>query len=442
MKSTPLPFILLLITGFLSCSATAEQVKSIQRDSEKTRLLSGIELKNIDANIRLQDDFYKYANGAWLKTTEIPMERSSWTSFDELNDLTLRQLHRLIEVKLQKNSKVEAKKIRDFYSSFMDEAGIEKKGLKPIAAELAKIAGLTEKKQIPELIAHFNQIGIDTPYHPVVIQDYKDSSTYIVALKQSGIGLPNRDYYLSDDSKIKNIRENYQDHVEKMLAMSGDLSATTHAKDIIALETALAKAQWSKTDSRDPVKTYNLLNQEKLKELTPDYNWQNYLKAAGIDNNNAILIYQPSYIIGFSTLLQDIPLPVWQAYFRWSLLNSYAAYLPKNFTYQDFSFYQNILRGVPQEKPRWKRAIMLENDILGDILGKYYVAEYFPTEHKIRMQQLVDNILLAYSESIDSLDWISPTTKREAKQKLATITTKIGPPGKWRNYSGLKIKKK
>jgi predicted metalloendopeptidase len=252
--------------------------------------------------------------------------------------------------------------------------------------------------------------------------------------------MPDRDYYLQHDEKMEQARKQYGRYVEKMLTLAGDKSAARDGKDIVALETDLAKVQWTKVENRDPVKTYNKVKFEKLDALAPGYDWQAYLADSGVrGKTDYLVISQPSYISGFNKLLQKTPLPVWKAYFRWRLLNDFAPFLSKRFVDERFAFYGTALNDIPQNRPRWKRGIALVENSIGESLGKLYVAQYFPPEAKARIDQLVQNLLTAYKADIDTLDWMSPQTKQKAKEKLAKFTTKIAYPSKWRDYSALQI---
>jgi putative endopeptidase len=407
-------------------------------------VISGIETQYIDNTVRAQDNFYQYVNGKWLASTEIPPDKSYYVSFEKLRDDTQDQLRSVVEG-LQTSADAadpDQQKIADLYSSFMDEAALERLGLKPLDDELARVAALQTKAQIPSLIAHLNLIGVAAPYTPTVHQDAHDSTKYVFDLGQDGLGMPDRDYYLLGDAKLKQIRKQYGQHVKKMLTLAGDKTATTDARSIVALETALAKAQWTKVENRDPVKTYNKVEFAKLPQLAPEYNWKAYLTDSGVDGKtDYLVISQPSYITGFNRILQQTPLAVWKAYFRWRLLNDFAPYLNKNFVDEHFAFYGTDLRGIQQNEPRWKRGVELVDSSIGEGLGKLYVAKYFPPESKARMDQLVRNLLAAYQADINTLDWMGPNTRQKAQEKLSKFTVKIGYPVKWRDYAALTIVK-
>jgi putative endopeptidase len=405
-------------------------------------LISGIDVQYIDDSVRPQDDLFKHINGKWLATTEIPADKPSYGSFDQLFDDSEAQLRGIVDGLQNSTASKDAdqRRIADLYASFMDEPALEGLGLRPLDAELAKIDALKDKKEISGLIAHFNLIGVTAPYTPVVHQDAKDSSKYVFDLGQDGLGMPDRDYYLQHSEKMEQARKQYGLYVEKMLTLAGDKSAARDGKDIVALETALAKVQWTKVENRDPVKTYNKVKFEQLTALAPGYDWQVYLADSGVrGKTDYLVVSQPSYISGFNKLLQKTPLPVWKAYLRWQLLNDFAPYLSKSFVDERFAFYGMALNDIPQNRPRWKRGIALVENSIGESLGKLYVAQYFPPEAKARIDQLVHNLLAAYKADIDTLDWMSPQTKQKAQEKLAKFTTKIGYPSKWRDYSALQI---
>jgi predicted metalloendopeptidase len=407
-------------------------------------LVSGIDVQYIDDSVRPQDDFYKHINGKWLATTEIPPDKARYGSFDKLVDDSEAQLRSIVEGLQQSDAARDAdqQRIADLYASFMDEQAREGLGLIPLKAELANVDALKDKKELAGLIAHFNQIGVTAPYTPGVHQDAKDSTKYVFDSGQDGLGMPDRDYYLLHDEKMEQARKQYGEFVEKMLSLADDRNAAKDARDILELETELAKVQWTKVENRDPVKTYNKVMLSKLAALAPGYDWKAYLIGSGVQGKtDYVVVSQPSYITAFNRLLQKTPLSEWKLYFRWRLLDDFAPYLSKSLLDEHFSFYGTQLRDIPQNTPRWKRGIALVENSVGESLGKIYVAKFFPPESKERMERLVQNLLAAYKADIDTLDWMSPETKLKAQAKLAKFTTKIGYPSKWRDYSALKIVK-
>ncbi|MFZ6742542.1 M13 family metallopeptidase [Undibacterium sp. JH2W] len=444
MKAHVLSAIALMIAGTVGSqlATAAEPAKTVSATSV---LLSGIESKHNDGAVRAQDDFFRHVNGSWLKNTEIPSDRSSAGAFMDLREAVVPRLHGIIEglAKAKNKPGTDAQKIADMYASYMDTAHIDSLGLKPLQNEFAKVDSLSDKKQIPGLIAWLNRASIGAPYEFQIHQDNKDSTKYVLDLGQSGLGLPDRDYYLnSDDAKLKEFRTKYQAHVEKMLSLAGDKDAAKHAADILALETELAKAQWTKVELRDPVKAYNKIEVSKLDALTPGYDWNAYLSDLGVKGKiDYVIVSQPSYLTGLNKILQETSLDNLKTYFKWHILRSAAGQLPTQFSDESFAFNSTTLRGIPVQEPRWKRGVRLADSALGESLGKMYVAKHFPAESKAKMEKLVGNLLLAYKQSIDTLDWMSPETKKEAQAKLSTFMPKIGYPNKWRDYSGLTIAK-
>ena len=405
---------------------------------------SGIDTQYIDTGVRAQDDFFSYLNGKWLKTTEIPADRSSSGTFIQLREDTVPQLRGIIEGDQKTHAKAgtDAQKIGDLYTSFMDEKTLNQLGTKPLAGEMRRIHALKDKKGIPALAAHLSQIGVTTPYGIGVAQDAKESTRYAAYIRQSGLGMPDRDYYLKmDDAKMVDIKAKYEQHVAKILALAGDKDAQAKAKAIVAFETGLAQVQWTKVELRDPTKSYNKVEVDKLDDITPGYDWKGALAAAGIGSKvDYVIVGQPSYLSGMNQILDKTDLGTLQAYFEWHLLHAYASYLSQAFVDESFDFYGKTLTGVTENRARWKRGVAVVESDLGEALGREYVAQYFPPERKARMDEMVKNILASYKTSIDGLDWMSPETKKEAQAKLARFTPKIGYPSKWRDYSKLTIK--
>jgi putative endopeptidase len=407
--------------------------------------ISGIETQYIDPGVRAQDDFFTYLNGKWLKTTEIPSDKSSWGTFAKLRDDTQPQLRGLIEADASdphKKAGADTQKIGDLYASFMNEQKLESLGYKPLTGELQRIRALRDKKAVPGLIAHLSQIGVATPYAIRVAQDARASTKYAAYIGQGGLGMPDRDYYLKkDDKRLAETLAKYEQHVAKILALAGETNPEAQAKAIVAFETDLAQAQWTKVELRDPVKRYNKVAVAKLGELTPGYDWKAALAAAGIANkSDYVIVGQPSYLTGFNQILAKTDLATLQSYFKWQLLREYAPYLSKAFVDENFAFYGTTITGVTENRPRWKIGVSTVEGALGEALGRQYVEKYFPAERKVRMEELVKNLLAAYKESIDTLDWMGPETKKEAQAKLAKFTPKIAYPNKWRDYSKLTIR--
>lgn len=407
---------------------------------------SGIDLQWIDSSVRPQDDFFRYMSGKWLAATPIPADRARFGAFDQLRDLSEKQSFDIINA-LSRASNLAAgsnqKKIADLFNSFMDEARADTLDIKPLQPEFARIDTLAQKRDVPAMMAQLAKLGASVPLQTGVNQDARDSSRYAVYLVQSGLGLPDRDYYLKDDdAKLKGFRDAYLLHMQKMLEMGGLPNADKAAASILALETELAKIQWSKVENRNPVKTYNKTEVANLAQLLPGFDWSGYLDAAGVAGKaDYLIVRQPSFVSGFAKVLENTPVEVWKAYFKWHVLDAYAPFLSKRFVDQDFAFNSVTLRGIPEMQPRWKRGVGRIEESMGQALGQLYVEKHFPAENKARMQELVGNLLVAYKQSIETLSWMSPDTKKEALAKLAAFTPKIGYPDKWRDYSKLVIVK-
>ena len=408
--------------------------------------VSGLDPAHFDRSLRPQDDIYRYVNAGWIAATPIPEDKSQVTTFSQINDKVLDDLHGLVD-QVSKDATAPAgsnrRKLADLYASFMDEAAIEAAGLGALTAELAAIDAVKSKQELPALFAHLDDIGVTTPYGAGVDPDARDSSRYAVSVGQSGLGMPDRDYYLKDDdARLIEVRGKYLGHVGRMLALAGtpQAAADAAAKQILALETRIARAQWTKVELRDPVKTYNKTPLAALGALTPGYDWQPWLDGEGIAHKvDYVIIGEPSYFKEFAEILASEPLPVWKSYLRWHLLSEYAPYLGKAFVDERFAFYGTALQGTPTNQPRWKRGLVLLEGSMGEALGELYVAKYFPPATRARMQQLVQNLIAAYRADIGQLDWMGRETREQALQKLAKLRPKIGYPDKWRDYGTLSI---
>jgi len=412
---------------------------TVKSPAVRRALLSGVDLQYVDQSVRPQDDLYRHLNGKWLDSFQIPADKGSYGSFTYLYDATQEQL-RVIVDGLDGSGDAEARKIADLYASFMDESRLEALGLKPLQTEFAAIDAISDKKEIPALIAHLNRIGAGAPYAFSINQDARNSLQYAVIVRQSGLGMPDRDYYLKDDAKLKDTRAKYLVHICKMLGMAGDADAQSHAAAILDLETALAQVQWTRVENRDSIKTYNKTAIAELPQLMPGYAWPEYLRASDIAGRvDSVIINQPSYFSGLDKLMRETPLPDWKAYFKWHVLSAAAPYMSKAFVDERFAFSGTVLSGIPENRDRWKRGVALIDDALGEALGKRYVAKYFPPQNKARMEALIANMLEAYRRDIDTLDWMSPETRKGAQAKLTKLVTKIGYPDTWRDYGALQI---
>ena len=408
--------------------------------SEK-KLDSGIDYANFDQSVRPQDDFYRYVNGAWLEKTEIPADKSNYGSFTELFDESQANQRRIIEDAAQSGDKAhgsDEQKIGDFYLSYMDSARIEELGLTPLEEDLARIESLNGKEDLAKYFAYARKAGVQSPFVFFVNQDFKNSTEYIGYINQSGLNLPDRDYYLSDNEKFRDIRDKYRTHIEKMFTLAGQNDGAAKAAKILEMETAMAQAHWTRVENRDRNKTYNKFSIDELQAQTPNFNWAAYLETAGIPAQD-LVVRQPSYLAAFDQVFSQYSLDDWKTYLNWKLLTAAAEYLPRAFVDEDFDFFSRTLRGIEQNQPRWKRAVNATNGVLGEVVGRLYVAKHFKPEAKARMQKLVENLKLAFAERIKTLEWMSEETQKAALEKLSKFNSKIGYPDEWKDYSQLEI---
>ena len=407
--------------------------------------VSGIDLKTLDPAVRPQDDFYGYVNGVWTRTTEIPADKSTWGTYIELRETAQGQLRAVIDATLKHPGKPgsDAHKIADLYTSYMNDKARNAAGFKPLKADLAHVAAIKDKQDLPALFAYLQRNGIQTPFSAHVAADAQDPEHYTVNVSQSGLGLPDRDYYLKDDdAKLKAVRAKYQQHIETMLTMSGDKDAVAHAAQVLDIETRLASAQWTRVQMRDPVKSYNRVEFDKFATLAPAFDWKAYFTAAGLaPKESSAVVRQPSFFGGFSETVANVPLDSWKSYFNWRIIESYASYLNDAAVKERFAFEGTVLRGVPQSEPQWQLALRFTDGALGDAVGKLYVEKYLPAETKPRVMAMFNNFVASFKDGIEKLDWMGPETKKEAQLKLAALKPNIAYPDKWRDYSAMKTQK-
>ncbi len=409
---------------------------------ESPHLRTGIDATAIDVNVRPQDDFFRYVNGNWLKNTPFPADKAYVGSFETLHEKIQLELRSLVEA--PPGGDADARRIADLYASFMDEAAIERAGLAPLAGELAAIDAIGSPAQLGGSMGRLSRSGAGLPIRFDIDQDSRDASRYVPVFSQGGLGLPDRDYYLvTTDERLAQARGAYLAYLTRLLQLSGQgPGADALARSIVGLETALARGQWTRVANRDPVRTYNRFPVAALASLAPGFDWPAYLAAAGLgDRTPDFIVRQPTYLAAFAAQLAETPLPVWKAYLRTRLLSSYAPYLGKDYVDARFAFTGTAMSGVTQDQPRWKRGVALVQESIGDSLGRLYVEKHFPAESKARMERIVANLLAAYRDSIDALDWMGAATKKEAQAKLATFTPKIGYPKRWKDYGSIVVRR-
>ena len=428
-----------LFTLSLLCSALGFSGSEVI----KTPSSDPLHMDWLNTSISPGQDFYAYANGNWQKNNPIPPEYASWGSFNLVNDKVQEIIHQML-IKAAQNTKAApgsiAQKVGDFYYSGMDEASINKLGITPLQSEFAQIDAINSFADLQRELIHLNQIGVDTIFGFGSMQDFKDSKQMIGALMQSGLSLPDRDYYLKDDAKFKKIREAYVDHLTKMFQLLGDApdKAANQAKVIMDIETKLAKASMPQVEQRDPHAIYHIVTLADLDKMTPNFAWMNYFKAIGQGNDKSINLAMPEFFKAANDLLKTVSLEDWKIYLRWHLLDSFAAFLSKPFVDQNFKMI-TALSGAEKILPRWKRVVNVENAALGFAIGKLYVDKYFSPESKQEVLEMLKNIRTVLREDISTLSWMTPATRQEALKKLELMEERIGYPSKWWDYSSLKV---
>jgi putative endopeptidase len=403
----------------------------------------GVDTAGMDKAVKPGDDFYKFVNGAWDKTTPIPADRSSWGGFAVLRDLSDTRTKAIIEEvsKLQNAPGSAGQKVGDFYASFMDEATIEAKGIAPIRPMLAAVDAIKTPADLARAFGAANRMAISVPIGMGVELDLKDNTVYSGYLGQGGLGLPDRDYYLEDKASFVEIRAKYVKHIGNMLKLAGIADADAKAQRIYDLEKKIATTHWSQAESRQIDKLYNPVAATELGAKMPGFDWALFLKTVGIGDLKTVIATQPSALQGAAKLVSSEPIETWKDYLTFKIIKDAAPFLSKAFVDEDFAFDGPILSGTPQNKERWKRGVDVINETLGEAVGEIYVARYFPPEAKAKADELVKNITKAMDARLQKLEWMSPETKVKARAKLAAFTPKIGYPDKWRDYSALKIEK-
>jgi putative endopeptidase len=406
--------------------------------------------QGMDPETRPQDDLFGHVNGRWLREAEIPADRSSWGAFVKLADDAEQHVREIIEhlaeqVAGSEGGEVDedARKIGALYASFMDEGRINKLGRRPVQPLLDAVDALRDVRDLAAFLGEFERVGGYGLFGSYVNTDDRDSDRYLLNIYQGGLGLPDESYYRED--KFAEVREKYVAYLEKLLGLAGHDDAAGAAATILEIDTKLAAGHWERAETRDVQKTYNLKTAEELEQLCPSFDWHAYVTNLGgpdIDPDRVIaetLVRQPSYLEHLSTVLDEVTIEDWREWLRSHVLRSASPYLSDEFVETNFDFYGRTLNGTPELRARWKRGVSLVEGAIGEAVGREYVARHFPPSSKAQMDELVDNLLEAYRQSITDLDWMGEETKRRAFEKLDTFRPKIGYPEKFRDYSALKV---
>ncbi|MCI1188121.1 M13 family metallopeptidase [Hymenobacter sp. DH14] len=432
-------FLLLPVLGAALAGCPANSLKTAGSADGKPDILRAA----LDTTVAPGDDFFSYANGTWIKNNPIPASESNMGIGKKVQDEVYARLRQTsieaADAKAAAGSNQQ--KIGDFWAVGMDSVKADKLGATPLKAELDRIAAMKTAADVPGVIAHEIPLGVRALIGPRVGQDDKNSDKMVLYLRQSGLGLPNRDYYFNTDTRTKNIRAEYLKHVANTFKLLGQDEATakTNADKVMALETALAKSSRKLEALRDPYANYHKMSIAQLNKLTPGIEWKSWLAQMEFTNVDTVIVGQPEFYQTVGQLLKTKPVADWKAYLTWRVAGSFAPTLSSQFVNENFHFYSTVLRGAKEIRPRWKRVLDMQENALGDALGQLFVKEYFKPEAKARYDTLVKNVTTAFAEHIQKLDWMSAPTKVVALDKLHKITPKVGYPDKWKDYSSLKI---
>ncbi|WNG29752.1 M13 family metallopeptidase [Cystobacter fuscus] len=411
----------------------------------------GVDTAGMDTSVAPGDNFYRFVNGTWQEKTEIPADRSSYGMFTALAEEASRRTRALIGESASANAPEgsEVRKLGDLFASFMDEAAIEAKGMTPLAPELGRIAAIANRKELAATLGdtlradvdplNTGHVNTDRLLGLWVSEDLNEPSRYAAYLMQGGLGLPDRDYYLVDNERFTEVRQKYQQHIAAMLRLAGITDPEARARRILELERDIARVHWSQVDTRDVLKANNPWPREELARRAPGLDWDTFLGAAGLGQQREFIVWQPSAVTGIAKLVGSAPVQTWKDYLTFHAIERAAPFLSKAFVEENFAFNGRVLSGAQQLRERWKRGVDVTGGAMGEAIGKLYVEKYFPPEAKAEADKMVRNIVAAFDRRIDALAWMSPETKKRAKEKLATLQVGIGHPARWRDYSELEI---
>ena len=425
-----------------ACGQKAEQpAAEAPAADEPIALISGIDVSGMDTSVRPGDDFFAYVNGTWVKETEMPADKARYGVFDKLRDESQEAVKVIIEQSATGDfaKGTDEQKVGDLYNSYLDWDTRNAKGIEPLQPELDRISAISSHDDLAVYFAEATKRALDAPFGVGQLPDPKDPQRYAIAAGQSGLGLPDREYYLKDDEKSEDIRNKYVAHIAKMFDLAGLADGAAAADTIMALETRIAAEHMTKEQSRRYLENYKKVELAELPALMPNFNWDGFLAELEISNEPFIGVFTMDYLKALDGIITDTDLDTWKTYLTWSALNNTAGRLTGDLDVQNFEFYGKVLSGTEEQREDWRRATNLVDGTVGEVVGKVYVKQHFPPEAKERMLGLVGNLVKAYEKSIKELDWMTDTTKAEALDKLSKFHPMVGYPDKWRDYSALDI---
>lgn len=429
-----------LVLALVACGQNGNNAADAMNEPE---LHSGLLLEHMNTAVEPGDDFNAYVNGAWIETATIPADKPGYGIGTILNDQSQEHVRAIIERSAEgdfaKGS--DEQKVGDLYQSYMDMDTRNALGVTPLSNEFEKIDAIRDYDELAVYFAEANKLGFGMPFALLQYVDFKNPNTYMMYIYQGGLGLPDREYYFTEDARSEGIRQKYVAHVATMLDLAGLGNGDAFAESIMKLETRLAAEHMKKEQTRDMVALYNKIPTPELPELMPNFNWDAYLTEAGIPDIDGIVVTQLDYIRALDGIITSTDLDTWKMFLKWAALNASATILTEELDKQNFEFYSRTLQGTEEPLPLWRRGVNAVNANLGEVVGKVYVKEHFPPAAKERMLELVNNLLKAYEVSIRELDWMTDDTKAQALDKLSKFTPKIGYPDIWKDYSALVIEK-